>query len=336
VDTPQTIYPYPQEGGPPPEPGRRRRAASFFGKDRAWLNILLFVLTIISLFVVGVSWSTSYKYAEEIGRNPDFVPGPGAFKDPQIIRLSLIYALVLIVILLGHEMGHYLTCRRYGLSATLPFFIPAPTLIGTMGAFIKIRSPVTGKKQLFDIGAAGPLMSFILSVPALAVGVALSKVVPALPRENSILFGEPLLLKALGGALIKNAGPGQDIILHPVAFAGWVGLLVTAMNLFPLGQLDGGHVAYAILGPKSKLAAKLFLVVFVALGIFYWAGWLIWALVILLMGLKHPPTWDESAPIGRKRCIVGVLIVVIFVLSFIPDPIQGYNGLDLIRQIWPL
>lgn len=336
MDTPQTIDPHLPEGGPWPEPGRRRRAASFFGKDRAWLNILLFILTVMSLFVVGISWSTSYKYAEEIGRNPDFEPGPDAIKDPQIIRLSLIYALVLIVILLGHEMGHYLTCRRYGLSATLPFFIPAPTLIGTMGAFIKIRSPVTGKKQLFDIGAAGPLMSFILSVPALAVGIALSKVVPALPRENSILFGEPLLLKALGGALIHNAGPGQDIILHPVAFAGWVGLLVTAMNLFPVGQLDGGHVAYAILGSKSRLAAKAFLGVFVVLGIFYWAGWLIWALVILLMGLKHPPTWDESAPIGMKRGIVGVLMAVIFILSFIPDPIQGYNGLDLMRQIWPL
>jgi len=334
VDPQRTNDSFPRQAGPWP-PAERRGPASFLAKDRIWLNILLFVLTILSLLFVGVSWSASYKYAEEIGRNPAFEMGPGVFKDPQILLLSLIYALVLCVILLGHEMGHYLTCRRYGLSATLPFFIPAPTLIGTMGAFIKIRAPISSKRQLFDIGAAGPLLSFLLSLPALAVGLALSKVVPALPRESSILFGEPLLLKILGGALIKSAGPNYDLVLHPVAFAGWVGLLVTAMNLFPLGQLDGGHISYAILGAKAKHVAWIFLAVFIGLGVFYWAGWLIWALIILLLGLKHPPTWDETEPIGLKRRIIGGFVVAIFILSFIPDPIQGYNGLDLIRQIWP-
>ena len=336
MDEQRTIDRFVDEAGPSAPTARKFRPSSLFVKDRIWLNVLLFVLTVLSLFIVGVSWSVSYKYAEEIGRNPAFEAGPGVFRDPQILLLSLIYALVLIVILLGHELGHYLTCRRYGISATLPFFIPAPTLIGTMGAFIKIRSPIAGKKQLFDIGVAGPLLSFILSLPALVVGVALSKVVPALPREGTIYFGEPLLLKILGGLLIKNAGPNHDLVLHPVAFAGWVGLLVTAMNLFPLGQLDGGHVSYAILGPKAKIVARVFLGVFIVMGLFFWAGWLIWALVILLLGLKHPPIWDETSPIGMKRRIIGALVVVIFILSFIPDPIQGYNGLDLIRQIWPL
>jgi len=335
VDPERTIDPFPPDGESRPAAAPGRRPSSFFLKDRPWLNIVLFVLTVFSLFFVGISWSASYKYAEEFGRNPNFETGPGVFRDPQVLGLSLIYALVLIVILLGHEMGHYLTCRRYGLSATLPFFIPAPTLIGTMGAFIRIRSPISGKKQLFDIGAAGPLMSFILSLPALAVGVALSKVVPALPRESSILFGEPLLLKIFGAIFLPPAGPHHDIVLHPVAFAGWVGLLVTALNLFPLGQLDGGHVAYAVFGGKSRVVGRLFLAVFVVLGIFYWAGWFIWALLILLLGMKHPPTWDEAAPIGSKRRILGGILVVIFILSFIPDPIQGYNGLDLIRQIWP-
>jgi len=336
MDEQRTIDRFVDEAGPSAPTARKFRPSSLFVKDRIWLNVLLFVLTVLSLFIVGVSWSVSYKYAEEIGRNPAFEAGPGVFRDPQILLLSLIYALVLIVILLGHELGHYLTCRRYGISATLPFFIPAPTLIGTMGAFIKIRSPIAGKKQLFDIGVAGPLLSFVLSLPALVAGVALSKVVPALPREGTIYFGEPLLLKILGGLLIKNAGPNHDLVLHPVAFAGWVGLLVTAMNLFPLGQLDGGHVSYAILGPKAKIVARVFLGVFIVMGLFFWAGWLIWALVILLLGLKHPPIWDETSPIGMKRRIIGALVVVIFILSFIPDPIQGYNGLDLIRQIWPL
>jgi membrane-associated protease RseP (regulator of RpoE activity) len=311
-----------------------RRAVSFFGKNRVWLNILLFILTVLSTFVVGTSWSASYKYAEEISTNPEFVVTLQMLMDAQVVSLSLIYAAVLLVILLGHELGHYLTCRHYRISATLPFFIPAPTLVGTMGAFIKIKSPITQKRQLFDIGVAGPLASFVLSLPALVIGVALSKVVPSLPKEGTYYFGDPLLLKIIGAIFFKNVGPNQDVVLHPVAVAGWVGVLVTAMNLFPLGQLDGGHVSYAVLGPRAKAIGRVFLAVFVVMGIFFWAGWLVWALVIMLLGLKHPRIWDEDASLGTKRKIIGFLTLVVFILSFIPDPIKGYNGLELIRQFW--
>ncbi|MHB8095241.1 MAG: site-2 protease family protein [Candidatus Aminicenantales bacterium] len=301
-------------------------------KTKPWLNILLFVLTIGSAFFVGISWSLSFTYGEGAGRNFPFDLGGTLFQSPHILFLSVLYAAVLIIILLGHELGHYLACRRYHIDATLPYFIPAPTLIGTLGAFIKIKSPITRKQQLFDIGVAGPLAGFILSVPALVVGLALSKAVPAMPREEAMVFGEPLLLKIIGGLLFKDAPPGSDILLHPVAFAGWVGILVTAYNLFPMGQLDGGHIFFAMMGRKAATLGKILLGVFVVMGVFFWVGWFVWALLILLLGLKHPRIIDEEVPLSRGRKAIGALIIVIFVLSFIPDPVKGFDLFSLLKQ----
>jgi membrane-associated protease RseP (regulator of RpoE activity) len=317
-------------------PGPLARPVSFFAKPRLWLNISLFVLTVVSTFAVGIGWSANYRYAEALSRHPELAGAVHPWRDPAVLGLSLLYAVVLIGILLAHEMGHYLTCRRNGVGATLPFFIPAPTLIGTMGAFIKITTPISRKRQLFDVGLAGPLMSFFLSVPALAVGMALSKAVPPAPASDGMIyFGEPLLSKIFSLIFFGKAGADLDVILHPVAFAGWVGLLVTAMNLFPLGQLDGGHIAYAVFGSKSRTIGRVFLVVFVIMGIFFWMGWLIWALMIMALGLRHPRTWDEDTALGRKRIGLAVLAVIMFVLSFIPDPVKGYNIAGLIRQLWP-
>jgi membrane-associated protease RseP (regulator of RpoE activity) len=302
-------------------------------KNRTWLNVLLFALTVISTFFVGISWSLSYKYGDAINQDFPFNFKAGFLRDPAVISLSVIYAAVLLVILLGHELGHYLTCRRYKLDATLPFFIPAPTLIGTLGAFIKIKSPITQKRQLFDVGAAGPLTGFALALPALVIGMALSKVVPALPRSEAIVFGEPLILRIITALIFKGIPAGSDILLHPVAFAGWVGVLVTSYNLFPMGQLDGGHIFFALVGRKALLLARIFLAVFVVMGVFFWVGWFVWALVILLLGLKHPRVLDEEVPLSPGRKAVGVLIVVIFVLSFIPDPIKGLNLFGLLKQL---
>jgi membrane-associated protease RseP (regulator of RpoE activity) len=304
---------------------------SFFAKNRTWLNVLLFLATVVSAFLVGLSWSVSYTYSDTIGRNPSFVPGAAAFRDPRVVGLSILYAAVLLIILLGHEMGHYLTCRHYGLDATLPFFIPAPTLIGTLGAFIKIRSPIREKRQLFDVGAAGPLTGFILALPALAYGLAMSKAVPPLTGEGTITFGEPLILKLIGALVLPSIPPGHDIVLHPVAFAGWVGVLITAFNLFPAGQLDGGHVAYAVFGRKTRTISRAVVAVFFVLGVVAWLGWIIWAFLILILGTKHPQTWDESQPLSKSRTILAVVVLVIFILSFIPDPIKGYSGLDMVK-----
>jgi membrane-associated protease RseP (regulator of RpoE activity) len=232
-------------------------------------------------------------------------------------------------------MGHYLACRHYGIEATLPFFIPAPTLIGTLGAFIKIKSPITRRNQLFDIGVAGPLVGFVLAIPALVYGLSLSKVVPAVPREEVMVFGESLLLKFATGILFKGVSARNDLFLHPVAFAGWVGILVTAFNLFPIGQLDGGHVSFALLGEKSKSLARVLLGVFFVMGIFFWVGWIVWALVILLLGPKHPRVVDGGERLSPARRYVGVVILVVFIVSFIPAPIKGYSLLELLRQ-WVL
>ena len=299
--------------------------------NRIWLNILLFAVTVLSAFAVGISWSQSYIYAETISSAGSDSLNIGALRDPRVFLLSVLYAAVLMAILLGHELGHYLACRRYGINATLPFFIPAPTLIGTLGAFIRIKSPITRKNQLFDIGVAGPLTGFILALPALVYGLSLSKVLPALPREEAIVFGEPLLLKMIGALLFPHVPKGYDIYLHPLAVAGWVGVLVTSFNLFPVGQLDGGHVAYALFGDRAKSFSKAVLAVFFVMGVFFWVGWIVWALAILLLGLKHPRVYDESEKLSKNRQILGAVIVGIFILSFIPDPVRGYSLIDLVK-----
>lgn len=304
--------------------------SSFFDKNRTWLNVVLFVLTMGSCYFVGMSWSLSYKYADALDKLDQVSISLEMIKDPQIIGLSLAYTLVLLTILLAHEMGHYLTCRHYGLDASLPFFIPAPTLIGTMGAFIKIKSPVRTKKQLFDIGIAGPLAGFVLALPALIYGLSLSKVVANIPDEGTIIFGEPLLLKILGSVFFPNLAEGTDIVLHPIAFTGWVGILVTALNLFPIGQLDGGHILYSLLGPRTRKLAPVFLIAFLVMGVFFWIGWFLWAVLIYFLGLKHPRIWDDHNRLSMGRQIMGIVILIIFILSFIPDPVKGYSLLNIL------
>ncbi len=312
---------------------REEEKPPFSLKKKIWLNVLLFVITACSTFYVGLSWSLNYKHADILAQNSEFSPDLSLIFSSEVIGLSIIYTAVLLGILLGHEFGHFLACRYYRINATLPYFIPFPNLIGTMGAFIKIKSPIKKKHQLFDIGIAGPLTGFILAVPALVYGLSLSKVVPSIAaKEGSFMLGDPLLLKIIAGMIFKNIPPNSAIFFHPVAFAGWVGLLVTALNLFPIGQLDGGHVSYALLGKKSRYVARVFLAAFFVLAIFLWAGWLILALLIIFLGMKHPAIEDEAEPLSQGRKIIAYVIVLIFILSFIPDPIKGYSLIDIIRE----
>ncbi len=283
---------------------------------------------------MGLTWSISFLYADLIQQNnQDLQIELEIFTRPEVLSLSFIYVVVLLGILTGHELGHFLTCRYYGLRATLPYFIPAPTLIGTLGAFIKIKSPISRKQQLFDIGVAGPLVSFILSVPALIIGLSLSKTVSSVPAEGSLIFGEPLLLKAISVFMFKGVPEGYDIILHPVAFAGWVGILVTAFNLFPVGQLDGGHIIYALIGNRSRKLVPVFILLFVFMGLFFWIGWLLWAIIIVFLGLRHPRIVDEETPLSKGRKILGIVTFFVFLLSFIPDPIKGYTFFDFLKGL---
>jgi membrane-associated protease RseP (regulator of RpoE activity) len=311
----------------PPRPGRAGRE-SFFGRKRPWLNGLLFILTIGSVYFVGLSQGAVYVLVARDGPQADLTLNSAILADPQVHKLALLYTAVLLAILLGHELGHYLACRRYGIDSTLPYFLPFPNLIGTLGAFIKIRSPIQRKHELFDIGIAGPLTGFLLALPALAYGLSLSGLGVEARGDGWLSLGDPLLLKLLARIFIPAAP--SSYILHPVAFAGWVGILVTSFNLFPIGQLDGGHLAYALFGSRSKIVARIALVGFSVLGVFFWVGWFVWAALILLVGLKHPPIWDEQTPLSFVRKILAAAMVLIFILSFIPDPIKGYSLLNLL------
>lgn len=299
------------------------------GDRKTWLHGLLFGLTILTTWFAGLFFAMSFLSTAGVS-------GISLF-DPRVVGLGFLYALALMIILTGHELGHYLTCRRYGVLATYPYFIPGPPFLGTFGAFIRIKSPVRFKQQIFDVGANGPLTGFALALPALVIGLAFSKVGPVPMTPDTISFGEPLLFRLLSGLFFGRIPEGSSLILHPVGFAGWVGLLVTAINLVPLGQLDGGHVAYALLGRRARLLSRIMVGFLIVMGLFFHLTWLILAAVLLFfefrskMRLRHPPVLDEDAPLGTRRTILSIVILLIFILSFIPDPVKGVGLLDLIK-----
>jgi len=260
-------------------------------QDRRWLHALLFLLTIGSTALVG-GWA---------------------------------YSATILAILGCHELGHYVACRYYDVDASLPFFLPVPiTLTGTLGAFIRIREPIPYKRWLFDIGIAGPIAGFLVAVPALVIGISMSHVAP-LRAEEGLFLGEPLLLKAVSWLFFGSMPETQTLVLHPVAFAAWFGLLATALNLFPVGQLDGGHISYAMLGRRSTYVTVAMIGVAIVLS-YRSASWIVWTVLIIAMlfafGVRHPPVIDEDVPLDRGRQALAIAAAVIFALCFTPAPIQ--------------
>jgi membrane-associated protease RseP (regulator of RpoE activity) len=252
-----------------------------------------------------------------------------AASHPSILLLGLPFSLTLIGILLAHEMGHFLACRFYGIRCTPPFFIPFPvTFAGTLGAFIRIKSPFLDRKALFDVGAAGPIAGFIFVLPALAVGIYHSRLIPK-GSFGGYSFGEPLLFRWLGKIILGYSPASQDMIAHPIAMAAWFGLLVTCLNLFPIWQLDGGHIAYALLGRERH--RRLSILATAALILVSFLGWplpsyLLFGVLLLIVEYRtrfyHPPTLcDECSP-GPARIAVGVLALVILLVCFTPVPIS--------------
>lgn len=234
------------------------------------------------------------------------------------LMLGMPFALTLLGILLAHELGHYLMARVYQLEASPPYFLPAPPVIGTFGAFIRIRSIVYSRKVLFDVAAAGPIAGFLVLLPVLMVGLALSKVVPGIAAQGDFVFGTPLILQVLEGIRFPGAGEA-DIYLHPVARAAWVGIFATALNLLPIGQLDGGHLVYALFGERHRVMTKVALGALIPLGFLYPAWWF-WGIVLFLLGRKHPFIFD-SEPLGRTRKLIAAISGIIFLVSFMPVPI---------------
>jgi Zn-dependent protease len=241
--------------------------------------------------------------------------------DPELLNLGLSFSVPLLLILLAHELGHYIACQYYRLSATLPYFLPIPWTLGTLGAFIRIRSHLRSRKELFDVGIAGPLAGFVVLVPFLVYGLAHSHLAP---RPEELRLGETIALpgRSLAIDLLAHLllGPfGQDTVLnlHPYALAAWFGLLATSINLIPLGQLDGGHILYAVSRRWQRRLAPPVWIALVAAG-FLWPGWWIWCLLTFVFRLFHPPVQNEAAPLGRGRQILAAVALAILVLSFTP------------------
>jgi Zn-dependent protease len=302
--------------------------------ERWWLHVLLFVLTLVTATAAGARFLGREPFPLALApAGPIALPVPVGL-DPAALWTGLVFSVPLIAILLGHELGHYLLARRHGVDVSPPYFIPSPRLnaIGTFGAFIRLRSPIVNRAVLLDVGAAGPLVSFVLSLPVLVVGLMLSTPArfagDAPPTQFAVYFGnDPIFV---GGSLIVHAAnallghPGDVLILHPLAFAGWLGLFVTALNLVPLSQLDGGHILYALVRGRQPAIGVAFLAMLVALGA-WWPGWWVWAVLILLLGrgtIRHPPVFDAAYPLDRRRRRAGWACVAIFVLTFVVVPFR--------------
>ncbi len=243
------------------------------------------------------------------------------WRHPAFLLQGLPFALTLLTILLAHECGHYLACLYYGVDASLPYFLPAPTLMGTFGAFIRIRSAIFSKRQLFDIGVAGPLAGFVFLLPALAIGVAFSKVIPGIANHGDVQFGTPALAWLVQKAIFPGV-PVSDIYLHPVARAAWIGILATALNLLPIGQLDGGHIMYALVGDKHKWLSKIFIFSLIPIGYFWkWWPWYVWAAVLFVIFRRHPVI-EDSSKIGPGRKWLALAALIVFLLSFTVAPVN--------------
>jgi membrane-associated protease RseP (regulator of RpoE activity) len=248
------------------------------------------------------------------------------WEAPWQLYKGLPFSLTLLVILLCHEMGHYLMARYHQLDVSLPYFLPAPPipfLIGTLGAFIRIRSPILNKPALLDVGAAGPLSGVLVTLPLLVIGLQISdiQVVSGNAGELAgIVLGESILFKIMCWLTLGSLPDNYNIIMHPMAFAGWIGLLVTNINLIPVGQLDGGHVSYALFGERSQPIAKIFYLLLIIFGLVSWYGWLLWVVLLYFMGFVHPPPLHYWVPLDRKRRLIGYLTIAVFILTFMPAP----------------
>lgn len=233
------------------------------------------------------------------------------------------FSVSIMTMLLAHELGHYFACRFYGVASTFPIFIPMPNLFGTMGAVIKMKSPIPSRKALFDIGVAGPLAGMVLAIPVSVIGIYLSDIRPVSALATGLRLGEPLLFSGLVHLIKGPIQEGSDLLLHPIAFAGWAVFFVTAMNLLPVGQLDGGHMLYAMFGTKrAKRLSWLTLAALLFLAIKFSPMWYPLIALILLFVFRHPRPLEDALPIGRARIIVGLLTFLLMIVSFSPVPID--------------
>ena len=300
-------------------------------RSRLWLHIVLLLVTFLSTLVVGARMQFNFMHHQPVfslnDDNLSFFPVVWILRQPSNLLLGIPFSLTLMLILLAHEMGHYLYSRHYRVYATLPFFIPFPSLIGTLGAFIRIKSPIPSRAALFDIGIAGPIAGFIPACMALLVGLRLSH--PMAAHEFSdIQLGFPLIFN-FAARVLQIAVPVTSLSLHPVAAAAWVGMFATSLNLLPGGQLDGGHILFSISPRLHRWTTLLAVLAMVPFAKYLWTGWLLWAVMLAITG-RHPTVPALPSVSGGRR-LVALFGLLMLIVTFTPAPFTHSAG----RDVWP-
>jgi membrane-associated protease RseP (regulator of RpoE activity) len=283
----------------------------------------LFILTLFTSLLAGTHFAAAYAHNQAASLDAFKQTFYLVYRNPAALLAGLPFSLTLLGILLAHELGHYFACRHHHIRASYPFFIPAPTLIGTFGAFILIRSPIRSMRALFDVGASGPLVGFLVALPAMSYGVLHAKVIPALASDGNadLVFGVPMILRLVTAMLQPNAH-ASDLLLHPVGRAAWVGMFATALNLLPVGQLDGGHIVRSVSPQLHRWISLALPIALVPLGYFQWQGWWIWAVILFgLQFIRMAPIYDPT-PLDPNRRFAAVVALAVFLLCFMPYPVE--------------
>jgi membrane-associated protease RseP (regulator of RpoE activity) len=284
---------------------------------------ILFFLTLCTCLAAGTQFAVAFANNQSASLDEFFRALKLFYQHPVGLAAGLPFALTLLTILLAHELGHFFACRYHHIRATYPFFIPFPSLIGTFGAFILIRSPIRTARALFDVGASGPFAGFVLAIPALAYGVLHAKIVPGLAdtSADNLVFGMPLLLRYFAAALHPGVSAGT-LLIHPIGRAAWVGLFATSLNLLPAAQLDGGHILRSLSPRLHRVMSVLVPISLVFLGLFhFWQGWYIWGVLLFVIRfLRIAPIYDPT-PLDSTRRWAALCALIVFLLSFMPAPL---------------
>ena len=310
------------------------RPARPFEARQVWLPLLLFVITLCSTTVVGMRYMHNFRLGlAPLNSDADILPVTWVWHNLHDAARGLPFSLTLILILLAHEFGHYFACRSYGVRSTLPYMLPAPSLSGTFGAVIRLKSRVQSRAALLVIGAAGPIAGFIVAVLAVVIGIGLSSYAPEPVMKN---IQAPLLITAIQGLLHGLGDPSRSlrlIVPHPVLIASWIGILITALNHIPAGQLDGGHILYALSPRLHKISSRVVIAVLFLFGIFLWGGWLLWACILMLPGMRHPKLPASEALASWHYALIP-LCAVILLLAATLQPFQGYSLSTVVHRIF--
>jgi membrane-associated protease RseP (regulator of RpoE activity) len=303
-------------------------------RRQAGLSVLLGIVTVLTTTSTGALYMANFRQGiPAFASASDFVPLVWIFNHPQELIGGLSFSATLLGILLAHEFGHWFLCARHRIMASWPYLLPAPTLSGTAGAVIRIRFGIPSLDALMDVGIAGPVFGFVVAIPATIAGLLLSRAATGEPQQVLIRLNAPLAMQLLYWPMRRlnpSLPPLADLLWHPVLIAAWVGLFITSLNLIPAGQLDGGHILYAISRRGHRWATVAVPVLLLAAGITLWAGWLLWGVILLIPAMRHPyvPPWPE---LSAKRVVYGWVGLLMLGLTFLPAPFADAGLLEYLR-----